>query len=172
MEDPRTLAARVGERLARRGFLLATAESCTGGGIAEAITAVAGSSGWFDRGFVTYSNLSKQEMLGVSPTTLAAHGAVSEPIAREMAMGALTHSAAQVGVAVTGIAGPGGGSAEKPVGTVCFAWIMTTGGMEDAGLGELVVCASTRYFTGEREGIRRQAVATALAGVEEMLRGE
>ena len=172
MEDPRTLAARVGERLARRGFLLAPAESCPGGGIAEAITAVAGSSGWFDRGFVTYSNLSKQEMLGVSPTTLAAHGAVSEPIAREMAMGALTHSAAQAGVAVTGIAGPGGGSAEKPVGTVRFAWIMTTGGMEDAGLGELVVCASTRYFTGEREGIRRQAVAAALAGVEEMLRGE
>ena len=116
------LAAKVGETLKSHGLMLATAESCTGGGVAQAITEVAGSSAWFERGFVTYSNLSKQQMLGVRETTLRQHGAVSEMTVREMVEGALQHSTAQVALAVSGIAGPDGGTAEKPVGTVWFAW--------------------------------------------------
>jgi len=117
-----TLATLVGARLKAKGLKLATAESCTGGWVAQAVTSVSGSSEWFDRGFVTYSNQAKCEMLGVRPETLAAHGAVSEPTAREMAAGALEHSVAGVSVAVTGVAGPTGGSPQKPVGMVCFAW--------------------------------------------------
>src|SRR5512135_3018157 len=116
------LAMQVGAGLKARGLMLATAESCTGGWVAQAVTAIAGSSDWFDRGFVTYSDAAKQEMLGVSAGTLGRHGAVSEHTAREMAAGALAHSRAQVALAITGIAGPGGGSSEKPVGMVCFAW--------------------------------------------------
>ncbi|MBT8421479.1 MAG: nicotinamide-nucleotide amidohydrolase family protein [Gammaproteobacteria bacterium] len=159
-----TLATRVGKYLADQRLVLVTAESCTGGWIAQAITDVAGSSMWFDRGFVTYSNLSKQEMLGVGEAALQRYGAVSEAVAREMAMGALTHSAAQVGVAVSGIAGPGGGTADKPVGTVCFAWAINTGDGKGA-----VVKATTGCFAGDREAIRRQAVVEALQGVERML---
>ncbi len=116
------LAVDLGARLAARRALCVTAESCTGGLVAGAITDVAGSSAWFDRGFVTYSNEAKMELLGVPAATLAQHGAVSEAIARAMAEGALARSRASVAVAITGIAGPGGGSPEKPVGTVCFAW--------------------------------------------------
>src|ERR1035437_4219013 len=116
-----TLATLVGAKLRAKGLMLTTAESCTGGWVAQAVTAIAGSSAWFERGFVTYSDAAKQEMLGVSARTLAAHGAVSEQTARKMAIGALAHSHAQVALAITGIAGPDGGSAEKPVGTVCFA---------------------------------------------------
>src|SRR5450759_1969997 len=111
-----TLAALVGARLRDQGMLLATAESCTGGWVAQAVTAIAGSSDWFERGFVTYSDAAKREMLGVSARTLAARGAVSEETAREMAIGALAHSRARVALAITGIAGPGGGSPEKPLG--------------------------------------------------------
>ena len=121
------LATQVGEALKAHGLMLATAESCTGGGVAQAITEVAGSSAWFERGFVTYSNLSKQQMLGVRESTLMQHGAVSEMTVREMVEGALKHSNAQVALAVSGIAGPDGGTPDKPVGTVWFAW-----GLKDA----------------------------------------
>lgn len=156
-QDLEALAADVGARLAARGWLLATAESCTGGGIAHAVTTIPGSSGWFDRGFVTYSNAAKQELLGVAAETLAAHGAVSEPTAREMATGALRASAAHVAVAVTGIAGPDGGSAAKPVGTVCFGWAVRGGrsGCE------------TRHYGGDRAAVRAQSVVHAL----ELVRG-
>ena len=156
-----TLATLVGARLRAQRVMLATAESCTGGWVAQAVTAIAGSSEWFERGFVTYSDAAKQEMLGVSARTLAAHGAVSEQTAREMAAGALAHSSAQVAVAITGIAGPGGGSPEKPVGMVCFAWAVTG--------GKLVV--QTLHFKGDRESVRRQSVIAALQGVLALLDG-
>ncbi len=155
------LAALLGAKLKARGLMLATAESCTGGWIAAAITAIAGSSDWFERGFVTYSNAAKQEMLGVGEDTLVIKGAVSEPTACEMAAGALARSRAQVAVAVTGIAGPGGGSAEKPVGMVCFAWATRDGKS----------AAQTRQFKGDRESVRRQSVIAALQGVLQMLDG-
>ncbi len=155
-----TLARTAGELLAERGHMLATAESCTGGWVAQAITSIAGSSGWFDRGFVTYSNLAKRELLGVKTAVLSRFGAVSEQTARAMAEGALQHSRAQVALAVTGIAGPSGGTPEKPVGTVCFAW---------TGAGRATVSRHLR-FTGDRRAIRRQAVAAALAGLIEFLR--
>jgi len=158
--DLETLAAQLGESLRERGLMLTTAESCTGGWVAQAITAVSGSSQWFERGFVTYSNLAKVETLGVHPATLEQHGAVSEPTVREMAQGALAHSHAQLAVAVSGIAGPGGGSLEKPVGTVCLAW---------AGNG-LETRAHCRQFMGNREAVRRQAVAAVLQGLLELLR--
>jgi nicotinamide-nucleotide amidase len=156
-----TLAALVGAKLKAQGAMLATAESCTGGWLAQAVTAVAGSSDWFERGFVTYSDTAKQEMLGVSPGTLARYGAVSEQTAREMAAGALRHSRAQMAVAITGIAGPGGGSPEKPVGMVCFAWSGSKG----------APVAQTRQFSGDRESVRRQSVMVALQGVLELLEG-
>jgi nicotinamide-nucleotide amidase len=156
MSDPRrihALATRIGVRLAQRRWMLATAESCTGGWIAEAVTAVAGSSGWFERGFVTYSNLSKQELLGVAAKTLERHGAVSIETAREMAQGALARSRADIALAVTGIAGPGGGSASRPVGMVCFAWASRAG-----------VSSDSRLFAGDRASVRRQSVVHALEG--------
>ena len=153
------IATLVGARLKATGLLLATAESCTGGWVAQAVTAIAGSSDWFDRGFVSYSNAAKQEMLGVSADTLARHGAVSEQTACEMAAGALVHSRAQVALAITGIAGPSGGSPEKPVGTVCFAW-----SRKDAS-----PIAQTLQFKGDRESVRRQSVAFALQTLLELL---
>lgn len=149
------LAVDLGARLAARGAMCATAESCTGGLVAGAITDVAGSSAWFDRGFVTYSNEAKMELLGVPAATLAQHGAVSEATARAMAEGALARSRARLAVAITGVAGPGGGSAAKPVGTVCFAWAVR----DDATI------ATTRHFDGDRFAVRRAAVAAALAGL-------
>jgi nicotinamide-nucleotide amidase len=145
------LAVRVGAFLSARGWMLATAESCTGGWVAEAVTSVAGSSAWFERGFVTYSNAAKASMLGVAEATLAAHGAVSEPVAAEMATGARTHSRAQVALAITGVAGPGGGSPGKPVGTVCFGWSWIGGQRVE-----------TRHFAGDRREVRRQSVILAL----------
>lgn len=153
------LAARLGEALLARGWLLAAAESCTGGWAAQAITAVPGSSAWFDRGFVTYSNAAKQELLGVSAATLATHGAVSEATVREMALGALAHSQAQAAFAISGIAGPTGGTPDKPVGTVCFAWALRSGAVE----------TTTRRFDGDRRGIRAQSVAHALQGMLERI---
>jgi nicotinamide-nucleotide amidase len=153
------LAQEVGIALAVRGYWLVSAESCTGGWIGQAVTSIVGSSAWYDRGFITYSNRAKQQMLGVQAITLARHGAVSEQTAQEMAAGALKMSAAQVAVAVTGIAGPGGGSADKPVGMVCFGWALKQ------GLAEMRTC----FFSGDREAIRRQAVATALSGLLELL---
>ena len=153
------LLQRIAERLAARGAMLATAESCTGGWAAQALTALAGSSNWFERGFVTYSNAAKEEMLGVRPETLARHGAVSEETAREMALGALSHSRAAVALAITGIAGPSGGTRDKPVGTVCFAWAAKGGASR----------SETRHFAGDREAVRRHSVERALAGVLELL---
>jgi nicotinamide-nucleotide amidase len=153
------LAQKVGELLKRNRQVLVTAESCTGGWAAQAVTSVAGSSGWFERGFVTYSNEAKHELLNVSENTLKNHGAVSEQTAREMALGALGQSRGTVAVAITGVAGPAGGSKEKPVGTVCFAW---------AGKGA-AVRSETRHFTGDRESVRRQSVVRALEGVIESL---
>ncbi len=149
------LAAAVGRRLLERGEWLATAESCTGGWVAQAVTAIAGSSAWFDRGFVAYSNAAKADLLGVPAATLERHGAVSEATARAMAQGAVTHSRADWALAVTGIAGPGGGSPEKPVGTVCFAWAQKDGGCE----------AQTGHFAGDRQAVRAQSVRQALAGL-------
>lgn len=156
------LAARVGAALTRNEMMLATAESCTGGWLGQAVTSVAGSSDWYERGFITYTYLSKREMLGVRDDTLERHGAVSEPTAREMAQGALAHSHAQVAVAVSGIAGPSGGSPEKPVGTVCFAWALKEGPTR----------SETRRLAGDREAVRRQAVEIALAGLLDLLQGE
>lgn len=152
--DNDKLALAVGQALQARGLYLCTAESCTGGGVACALTDIAGSSAWFDRGFVTYSNQAKIDMLGVSLDTLREHGAVSIETVREMAMGALAKSHSQVAVAVSGIAGPGGGSIDKPVGMVCFAW----------ALADLVE-AKTFFLQGDRAQIRKEAVAAALAGV-------
>jgi len=146
------LAAELGSGLQRQGWQLTTAESCTGGWLAQVVTSVAGSSAWFDRGFVTYSNVAKQDMLGVQAATLASCGAVSEATAREMAQGALAHSAAQLAIAITGIAGPGGGTPEKPVGTVCFAWCVS--GQPES--------STTCQFSGERGQIRSASVAFAL----------
>ena len=147
------LATRLAAALRRRGGWLATAESCTGGWVAKICTDLAGSSAWFERGFVTYSNDSKQELLGVSAETLDRYGAVSEQVVQEMAAGVLQNSHAQWAMAISGLAGPGGGSREKPVGTVCFAW---------AGPDDWMM--SRRYcFDGDRQAVRRQAVATTLS---------
>ena len=145
-----TLAAELGAALQTRGLVLALAESCTGGMAAQAVTSIAGSSAWFDRGFVTYSNAAKMEMLGVSASTLEKFGAVSEETAREMALGAIKHSHANVAASITGIAGPGGGIPEKPVGTVCFGFAL-----------KKQVFTATQTFTGDRESIRAQSVEYA-----------
>ncbi len=148
------LALRLGEGLLRADLQLATAESCTGGWIGKVVTDVAGSSGWFDRGFITYSNGAKQEALGVPADLIAEHGAVSEAVARAMAEGALAASRADIAVAVTGVAGPDGGTAEKPVGLVWFAW----------ALGERVI-AEHKLFPGDRDAVRWATVRHALLGV-------
>ncbi|MDH5182772.1 MAG: nicotinamide-nucleotide amidase [Gammaproteobacteria bacterium] len=157
-DDLNTLAFELGERLKSKQMMMAVAESCTGGWVAKVITDVPGSSHWFERGFVTYTNSAKQEMLGVIAKTLEQFGAVSLETATEMALGAVTNSHAQVAVAISGIAGPGGGSDDKPVGTVCLAW---------AGLAQSSACR--RQFSGDREAVRRQAVAAALTGLNEYL---
>lgn len=156
-----TLAAKLGDALKAHGLQLSTAESCTGGGVAQAITEIAGSSAWFERGFVTYSNLSKQQMLSVSSATLDQYGAVSEAVVREMVEGALSNSAAQVALSVSGIAGPDGGSIEKPVGTVWFAW----------GMLNRTVYTQRHQLTGNRAEVRTQAVRIALQGVLDLLNG-
>ena len=151
------LAAAVGELLLGNGERLATAESCTGGWVGQCLTAVAGSSNWFERGFISYSNEAKIELLGVAADTLAIHGAVSEATAAAMALGALSHSHADRTLAITGVAGPAGGSSRKPVGTVCFAWAEREGRVDTV----------TRQFSGDRRAIRAQAVAHALGGILE-----
>lgn len=153
------LAAEVGRRLAAADLRLTLAESCTGGWIAKVITDIAGSSAWFERGFVSYSNESKQELLGVSAGLLAQAGAVSEAVAQQMAEGALQRARADAAIAVSGIAGPGGGSAEKPVGTVCFAW-------SRRGAPSTV---QTVIFPGDREAVRRLTVAHALSRFLDLL---
>jgi nicotinamide-nucleotide amidase len=149
------LSQRVGQTLTRLKLSLATAESCTGGWIAQAVTHTAGSSAWFDRGFITYSNDAKVEMLGVHPETIAEFGAVSVETVAEMAAGALVNSNAMISLAVSGVAGPSGGSSDKPVGTVCFAWCK---------LGDEPQTERHR-FDGDRESVRHQAVVYALEGL-------
>jgi len=152
------LAQKLGAALEAQGKKIATAESCTGGWVAMALTAIPGSSGWFERGYVTYSNAAKREDLGVAEETLRRHGAVSEEVAREMAAGALERARAQVALAITGVAGPSGGTKDKPVGLVCFAW----------ALGSKIT-SQTRRFDGDRESVRRQSVLHALERVLELL---
>jgi PncC family amidohydrolase len=149
------LARRLGAALVGRGWRLAIAESCTGGAIAAAVSAVPGSSAWLDRGFVAYSNAAKHELLGVDPATLDAHGAVSEAVVREMAAGAVARSQAEVAVAVSGVAGPGGGTPAKPVGLVCLGFAGPRGSLH----------ALTRRFPGDRAAVRRQSVRAALEGL-------
>ncbi|MDR2239727.1 MAG: nicotinamide-nucleotide amidase [Zoogloeaceae bacterium] len=158
-KDLEALSARVGQALLERKLFLACAESCTGGWVAEAVTAIGGSSQWFERGYVTYSNAAKQELLGVKADTLRREGAVSEAVAREMAAGALQRSHAQAALAISGVAGPTGGSPDKPVGTVCFAWVLRNG----------APTAETKRFSGDREAVRRQSVMHALRGLLERL---
>jgi nicotinamide-nucleotide amidase len=153
------LSVRVGQALLERKCMLACAESCTGGWVAEVVTATPGSSRWFERGYVSYSNAAKQELLGVRAETLRRDGAVSEAVVQEMAAGALRRSPARAALAISGVAGPTGGSPGKPVGTVCFAWVLQG--------GEAV--AETLHFSGDREAVRRQSVIHALQGLLRML---
>lgn len=153
--DLQRLAERLGDRLGAAGLRLATAESCTGGWVAKVVTDAAGSSRWFERGFVTYTNESKQDLLDVPAATLATEGAVSEATVAAMARGVLAHSRAQLSCAISGIAGPGGATPGKPVGLVWFAWAMEGDDMR----------TEQRVFAGDREAVRRQAVAHALQGL-------
>jgi nicotinamide-nucleotide amidase len=150
--DLNDLSQQLANALLQQQKQLAVAESCTGGWLAKCLTDIAGSSQWFERGFVTYSNLAKQDMLGVLPETLEREGAVSEAVVREMAAGVLRHSTADLSMAISGIAGPGGGVPGKPVGTVCFG----------LAYKDNVIQLDTQYFEGEREDVRRQSVAHAL----------
>ncbi|MDO9436788.1 CinA family protein [Hydrogenophaga sp.] len=153
-----TLVNDLAAALKLRGQMMATAESCTGGLIAGACTDVSGSSDWFERGFITYSNAAKHELIGVPMALIEQHGAVSEPVARAMAEGALAHSPAQFAVAVTGVAGPTGGSADKPVGTVWFGWATPDG-----------VFTEHQRFDGDRAAVRQATVRHALAGLLQRL---
>ncbi|WP_416049684.1 CinA family protein [Cupriavidus basilensis] len=155
------LAVQVGISLNEKSLLLATAESCTGGLVAAAITDVSGSSGWFERGFVTYSNEAKSTMLGVPAKLIRDHGAVSEEVARAMAEGALLNSRAQVALSITGVAGPTGGTPEKPVGMVCFGWS-----------NRITTKVETQRYRGDRQQIRRQAAEYAIRGLLELVRNE
>ncbi|RKR06764.1 nicotinamide-nucleotide amidase [Kushneria sinocarnis] len=157
-ETIRSLAVTLGEQCRRHDCHVVTAESCTGGGVAEAITAVAGSSGWFGTGYVTYSNAAKQQLLGVSAASLERFGAVSEAVVREMVAGACAASGAELGVAISGIAGPEGGSDDKPVGTVWLAW-------QDGTEAR----AECHCFAGDRDEVRRAAVIRALEGMSALL---
>jgi nicotinamide-nucleotide amidase len=153
-----TLRGLAADLLIQKQWMLATAESCTGGMIAAACTDLAGSSNWFERGFVTYSNEAKTELLGIDPHLIALHGAVSEAVVQAMAQGALLHSRAQVAVAVTGVAGPSGGSAAKPVGTVWFGWATPQG-----------VTSEMQHFAGDRAAVRAATVQHALRGLHALL---
>jgi nicotinamide-nucleotide amidase len=155
------LAVRAGNLLRDKALMLATAESCTGGMVAAAITDISGSSGWFERGFVTYSNEAKTQMIGVPAKLVRDFGAVSEEVAYAMAEGALLNSRAQVSLSITGIAGPGGGTAEKPVGMVCFGWS-----------NRIHTRTETKQFKGDRHQIRSQAAEHALRGLLELLKSE
>ena len=154
MDDITSLAAEAGRVLQAKGLLLAVAESCTGGGVSQAITDVTGSSSWFECGFITYSNASKTELLDVSAALIAQHGTVSEEIAAAMAEGALKSSNAHVTLSTTGIAGPGGAVPGKPVGTICFAW----------AIGHRTY-SERKVFAGDRHAVREQTVAHALSGL-------
>ncbi|MEI6897894.1 MAG: nicotinamide-nucleotide amidohydrolase family protein [Psychromonas sp.] len=153
------LAQLLGNKLTHAGLIATTAESCTGGGVAYAITEISGSSVWFDRSFVTYSNDAKVQMLALDKTLIELHGAVSEQVVSKMAINAVKYSEADVSVAISGIAGPGGGSVEKPVGTVCFSWYNALGGEK----------TETYIFVGDRAAVRHQAIRLALIGLIEII---
>ncbi|PKG40550.1 CinA family protein [Psychromonas sp. Urea-02u-13] len=153
------LAQLLGDKLTQAGLIAATAESCTGGGVAYAITEIAGSSLWFDRSFVTYSNDAKMQMLSVDKARIDKFGAVSEQVVEQMASHAVKYSEADISVAISGIAGPGGGSAEKPVGTVCFSWYNAHGKSK----------TETYIFVGDRREVRCQAIRLALTGLIEII---
>ena len=159
MPELSELSEQLAKLLLQQQQLLAVAESCTGGWLAKCLTDLPGSSQWFERGFVTYSNAAKREMLGVRSTTLLRTGAVSEAVVLEMANGVLDHSRADIAVAISGIAGPGGAVPGKPVGTVCFAW----------AIKDALHQQDTKHFEGDREAVRRQSVACALKGLLDVL---
>jgi len=161
-EELHQLAHELGGMLLARGWMVATAESCTGGWVGQLLTAIPGSSAWYERGFITYANAAKQEMLGVSAEILETHGAVSEETASAMAAGALAHSHAQATLAISGIAGPGGGTPQKPVGLVCYGWALADG----------TRMSSTCRLDGDREEIRSRAVAAAMRGLIELMGGK
>lgn len=158
-EELLQLATELGQRLHQRGYMLATAESCTGGWLGQLMTAVPGSSAWYERGFITYANAAKVEMLGVPSELLERVGAVSEETTQAMAAGALAHSHAQAALSISGVAGPDGGTREKPVGLVCYGWALADG----------TAMTSTCRLDGDREEIRSRAVAAALRGMLELL---
>ena len=159
MDHAKTLA----QLLLARGWKLALAESCTGGLVCATLTELSGSSEWFERGYITYSNQAKTECLGVPGELIESHGAVSEPVAKAMAQGAQRNAGANIGVSITGIAGPSGGTAEKPVGTVCFGWTIQN------AAGENVTTCQTKLFSGDRQVIRQQATEYALVGLLQLL---
>jgi nicotinamide-nucleotide amidase len=158
------------QQLLHRGWMLTSAESCTGGMVAARCTDLAGSSLWFERGMVTYSNEAKHELLGVELNLIETHGAVSEAVARAMALGALRHSRAQVSVAITGIAGPGGGSAAKPVGTVWFAWAAPSDSGPTLGADTAFLRTECRQFPGDRASVRQASTDHAIRGLIDLLR--
>jgi nicotinamide-nucleotide amidase len=165
-----TLTEQLAEVLQQHGWMLATAESCTGGMIAANCTDLSGSSNWFERGFVTYSNAAKHDMLGVDSALIESHGAVSEAVAQSMAIGALRHSRAQVSLAVTGIAGPSGGSLEKPVGTVWFAWALPSDKGPALGAETAWLKTEMMHFTGDRKTVREATLMHALQTVVQLLK--
>ena len=158
-EELHQLAAELGDKLIARGWMLATAESCTGGWAGQLLTSLPGSSNWYERGFITYANAAKIEMLGVPAEVIDEHGAVSEETASAMAAGALAHSHAQATLAISGIAGPGGGTPQKPVGLVCYGWALADG----------TLMSSICRLDGDREEIRARAVAAAMRGLIELI---
>jgi nicotinamide-nucleotide amidase len=158
-EELHQLATELGDKLRARGWMLATAESCTGGWVGQLLTALPGSSNWYERGFISYANAAKIEMLGVPAEIIDQYGAVSEETASAMAAGALAHSHAQATLAISGIAGPGGGTPQKPVGLVCYGWALEDG----------TVMSSTCRLDGDREEIRSRAVAAALRGLIDLI---
>ncbi len=160
MDHAKTLA----QLLLARGWKLALAESCTGGLVCATLTELSGSSEWFERGYITYSNQAKTECLGVPAELIASYGVVSEPVARSMAQGAQRNAGANIGVSITGIAGPTGGTAKKPVGTVCFGWTIQN------AAGENVTTCQTKLLSGDRQAIRQQAAEYALVGLLQLLK--
>ena len=164
-----SLTKQLAEVLQQHGWMLATAESCTGGMIATSCTDLSGSSNWFERGFVTYSNEAKHEMLGVKSALIAEHGAVSEAVAKAMALGAMRHSRAQVTLAVTGVAGPTGGSPDKPVGTVWFAWATPSDAGPTLGAETAWVKTEVMHFQGDRAAVREATAQHALQTLLDLL---
>ena len=172
VKNTEALVLELSHSLLQRGWYLTSAESCTGGLIAASCTDLAGSSDWFERGFVTYSNTAKCELLGVDPSIIQDHGAVSDAVVKAMALGGLRHSRAQVSVAVTGIAGPTGGSADKPVGSVWFAWAMPSDAGPAVGADAFWLTSELMHFEGDRTRVRHQTVDHALTKIISLLKSK